>query len=193
MKKLILSALAIFALTTANAQEEGGFSKGDVFVTGSFNYNNTSVSGLSSDAYNFNPSVGYFVSDNISLAAGFNLGKSTMTIEGVQGIEANTVGGTLGAVYFFTPANKFSFTAGLGLGYNSTKLGTGSTVNLNTFSVAAAPGINYFLSKKFAVNAALGVLGYSSSKFDTENASAINTFTFGVNAAQINFGLTYKF
>ena len=51
MKKVLLSAVALLAFGFANAQEEksanGGFAKGDVFVSGSF--------GIASDkAYDLN-------------------------------------------------------------------------------------------------------------------------------------------
>lgn len=197
MKKVLLTAVALFAFGFANAQDskEGsseGFSNGDFFITGSANFSSTKMGDVKADGYNVSPSVGYFVTDNIALGAGVTFGKSKMTIED-ESVDVQSVGGNVGASYFFTPADKFSLFAGLGLGYNTSKVGNGETINLNTFSVAVAPGFNYFLNDHFAVQASLGVLGYTSSKFDVDGAKSTNTFALGLNGTDLNFGITYKF
>ena len=68
MKKLILTAIAVFALTFANAQD-GGFAKGDVFLSGSFGYNSTKTGDIKNNSFEFTPRAGFFVSDNIAVGA----------------------------------------------------------------------------------------------------------------------------
>ena len=190
MKKLLLTAAAVFAFGFANAQEAAGsFAKGDTFITGSVGFSSTKMGDVKADGYNVSPSVGYFVTENIALGLGVNLAKSDMEIEG-ETLEVKSVGGNVGASYFFTPANQFSLFAGLGISYNKADV---AGTDLNTFGVAVAPGVNYFVSKNFAINASVGVLGYTSQKFDVDGAEATNTFALGLDASNLNFGLTYKF
>ena len=73
MKKLLFAAVAVFAFGAANAQEESneGFSKADVFVSGSFGFGsqkNTADGNYKESNFEVMPRVGYFVSENIALA-----------------------------------------------------------------------------------------------------------------------------
>jgi len=193
MKKLLLiTAIAVFGFTV-NAQEETsrGFENGDVYASGTVGFTTTSVADFDSNEFNFSPSVGFFVTDNIAIEAGLTFGSS----EDFSEDKASTFGGTLGANYFFTPANDFSFTLGAGLAYQSTKLepNAGGEAKLNTFAVAVAPGINYFVSDCIALRASVGALSYASSKPDVDGAEATNTFGLNLDLSDINFGITYKF
>lgn len=194
MKKVLFAAVAVFAFSFANAQEEsnGGFSNGDVYATGSLSISSTKTGDIKSDGYSFSPGVGYFVNENIALEAGLVVNKGTIEVID-QELEAKGFGGSLGAKYYFTPADKFSFFAGAGVGYLTQKVGTGETVNFNTLSVTVIPGVNYFLNNNFAIQASLGGLGYSSSKLDVEGAEASNTFGLGFNLTNVNFSVLYKF
>lgn len=188
MKKLLLTAAAVFAFGFANAQE-GGFAKGDAFISGTVAFSNTKMGDVKADTYQLSPAVGYFVTENIALGLGVNFAKSEMEFEG-NDVEVKSTGASVGASYFFTPSKPFSLLAGLGVSYNKADV---AGVDLNTFGVALAPGFNYFISKNFAVNANIGVLGYTSQKFDVDGAEATNTFALGLNGSNLNFGLTYKF
>ncbi|MCO6162620.1 outer membrane beta-barrel protein [Flavobacterium sp. NRK F7] len=194
MKKLLFAAVAVFAFGVANAQEEsnGGFSNGDLYATGSLSISSTKMGDVKSDGYSFAPGVGYFVNENIALEAGLIVNKATMEFEGDE-FEAKGFGGSVAAKYYFTPSNKFSFFAGLGVGYLTQKVGDTDTVDFNTLSVAAIPGVNYFVSDNFALQASLGGIGYSSSKFDVDGAESTNTFALGLDLTNVNFSLIYKF
>lgn len=62
MKKFLLAFIAIFAFATAQAQEaKPGFSKNDLFVTGSFNYADKTKD------FNFSAAVNTFITSNISV------------------------------------------------------------------------------------------------------------------------------
>ena len=67
MKKIILTAAAVFAISFANAQDKKdsgmGFAKGDFYASGSIS--NKSVSGGGDTTTSLAPSFGYFISDNI--------------------------------------------------------------------------------------------------------------------------------
>jgi len=53
--------------------------------------------------------------------------------------------------------------------------------------------MNYFLNSNFALEAKVGVLGYSSDKPDFDGAEATDNFNFGLNLNDITLGLVYKF
>lgn len=204
MKKLLLlTAVAVMGLTNVNAQDEnttGGFAKGDVYATGSVGYTNSKVGEVKASSFTFSPAAGYFINENIALEATLivGFGESTIDVDGDSfSVDINTFGGGLGATYFFTPANQFSFTTGVGVTYVNTKtefaIEDSAELSTDTFAFVIAPGVNYFVSDCIALRASIGALGYSSTKLDVEGAEAINTFNIGVNLSDVNFGITYKF
>ena len=74
MKKVLLSAVALVAFTFANAQEgeksaNGGFSKGDVFVTGAVTFGSTNDKDfdVKTNGFEIAPQVGYFLTENIAI------------------------------------------------------------------------------------------------------------------------------
>ena len=187
MKKLLLlAAFAVFALTTTNAQDEDsmGFAQSDLYVSGTLGF--ASISGGDADgtAYNFSPSVGYFLTDNIALEGSLSYGNA-------GGDNSSSFGIGAGARYFLAPASQFSLTLGAGLNYNSQESGEDS--KLNTFTIAVAPGVNYFVSDAFALRASFGSLGYTTAKADVDGAPSVSQFGLNIDLSNINFGMTYKF
>ena len=73
MKKVLLSAVALLAFGFANAQEEGkgngGFAKGDVFVSGAVTFGSSKTGDFKANAFEIAPKVGYFVTENIAVGA----------------------------------------------------------------------------------------------------------------------------
>lgn len=195
MKKLILlSAIAVFGLANINAQEEStidGFAEGDVYISGSVGFSNSKVSDFTSKEFNFSPSLGFFISESIALELNLLAGFG----EGYDENKTSSFGAGIGASYFFTPESQFSFTLGAGVTYINTKNepSGGGEVKFNTFGIAIAPGLNYFVSHCFALRASIGVISYASSKPDVDDAVAENTFTLNLDLSDINFGVTYKF
>lgn len=201
MKKLLFSAAAVFAFTFANAQETtstGGFSTGDVFISGSIGFGSEKTGDFKTNEFNFSPRAAYFVSDNISLglALGYNNTKQDEDFGfGTTEVKTNTF--EIGAFgrYYFMPASQFSLFTQLGVNYGTTKSeAEGEEFNkANGFNVEFAPGISYFISDHFALEATFGVLGYTTVKPDADDADSTNTFEFGLDMSDINFGLLYKF
>jgi hypothetical protein len=180
MKKIILTAAAVFAFSFANAQEAKsfGFAKGDVYVSGSI----SSSSETDKDSETtFAPSVGYFVSDNISLAANLAISNNG------DNDKSTTIG--LGAAYVFNAGNQFSSQIGLNLGFGNND----AVIDSKSTEVSLIYGINYFVSSHFALTADLAPLSYVSRKDDVAGAKAVNTTSIGVNLSNISLGLAYKF
>jgi outer membrane protein W len=204
MKKVLLTAVAVFAFSFANAQDSttGGFSKGDVMLSGSVGVSTQKTGDVKGNGFEIVPSVGYFVTNNI--AVGVNLSfETTKNDNGINTIDKQTdFGGGIFGRYYFTPSSQFSVFGQLGFGINSSKSTTDFTVanvttttesKSNGFGVAVAPGVSYFLSKHFAIEAAWGVLNYRSNKPDVAGADATSELDFGLKLDAINFGLVYKF
>ncbi|MDQ7916716.1 outer membrane beta-barrel protein [Mesonia sp. MT50] len=197
MKKLILSLAAIASFTFASAQEQEvetyGFGEGDMFISGSFGIGTTKEPDDSKEnSFNISPRFGYFVNERI--AVGAQAGYSNQKVEDSNGFDvvdnSTFTVGVFGR-YYFMPAQRFSFFGELGLGYGTTKDINDNKVN--GINVGVAPGLSYFVSKHFALEATFGILGYNSVKRDASGAEATKSFDFGVNMDDINLGLIYKF
>jgi outer membrane protein len=203
MKKVLFTAVAVLGFTFANAQDEtsstGGFSQGDVFVSGSFGFGSDKAYDMDSgdlvtnSGYSFSPKVGYFLSENIAIGGKLGFGSSKAEIEGVSGeFKVNEL--TVGAFgrYYFTPSNQFSLFGDLGVDYMSTNY---DSMDLKRSGVAAGLGLgmNYFVSSNFSIEAGLGLLNYSSMKFDFDGAENESSFGLGADLTSISLGVNYKF
>ncbi|HEX8574798.1 MAG TPA: outer membrane beta-barrel protein [Flavobacterium sp.] len=203
MKKIILSIVAVLGLGFANAQDtatEGGFANGDAFISGGFSFGSTKNGDFKESSFQIAPSVGFFVTPNIALGGRVGYAsESENDLVGASLVETtvSTFGVGVFGRYYTTPASKFSIFGELGFVYETAKVGDDSPGSedskANGFGIELAPGVSYFLSKNFALEAKWGVLGYSSAKADVEGAEATNNFSIGLNLSDISFGLVYKF
>lgn len=204
MKKVLLSAVALLAFGFANAQEEekgnGGFAKGDVFVSGAVTFGSSKTGDFKVNAFEIAPKVGYFVTENI--AVGASVGLQSLKFDNGSA-DATNSGLGLGAFgrYYFTPANKFSLFAELGIDYTSfdeefdAESGTvyGSSFESKELGFGLGAGMNYFVSSNFSIEAGVAVLGYSSNDNGGDGAEKTNTFSFGGDWRAVTFGVNYKF
>lgn len=198
MKTRLFYAITLFSMTLINAQEKEetnyGFDEKDIFISGSIGYKSIKQGDFKSNSFSFSPSVGYFLSENISLDAGLIF--SSLNNNQFIDQEESSFGGSLGATYFFNPLKQFSFTLGLHGTYQHRKIETNgnSDVETNALVVTFSPGINYFVSENFALTANVGALSYVTSKqenvFETDR---YNQFGINLNLSNINFGAIYKF
>ena len=196
MKKLLFAAMAVFAFGIANAQEgdNGSFSKGDIFISGSFGFGSqkyTAEGNYKENSFNVMPRVGYFVSENIAL--GLGLGYSSSSVQETENADkdkVNTIAAQAFGRYYFTPASQFSVFGQLSVEYASVDY---DPVKVNGFGVGLAPGVNYFLSKHFALEASWGILSYATAKADFDGAESSTDFNLGLDLDNINLGLVYKF
>lgn len=202
MKKVLLSAVALLAFGFANAQEEksnGGFSKGDVFVSGSFGitsdkaYDMNTGDLLKTNGFSIAPKVGFFVTENIAIGGKLGFGSSKVEVDGVSG-EDKVNDLTVGAFgrYYFTPGSQFSLFGDLGVDYMSTNYDS-FDVKRNGINAGLGLGMNYFVSSNFSLEAGLGLLNFSSMKFDFDGAENETSFGLGANLTNISLGVNYKF
>lgn len=192
MKKLILLAVAVFAFTFANAQEETttyGFGEGDVFISGTVGFNSTKQGDFKSNGFTLAPKAGYFFTENIAIGLGLGYTSAKEEVGPLEN-KVNTLGFDVFGRYYFTPASQFSLFGELNLGYDTTD---NDDFKVNTFGVDLGLGMNYWVSSNFALEAGLGVLGYSSAKADTNGAEATNTFQLLGDMQNISLGVLYRF
>lgn len=200
MKKLILSAVAVFAFTFANAQEATeanggkGFSAGDVFISGSVGFQSEKTGDIKSNEFNIMPRAAYFVNNNIAIGLQAGFASSKNETPGVPDVKVNAF--EIGAFgrYYFTPANDFSIFGQLDFAYATAKRKQDGTPDqkIDGFNVGLAPGVSYFLSKNIAIEATFGLLGYNTVEVDGA-ADSTDTFNIGLDLNNINFGIVYKF
>ena len=204
MKKIILTAVALLAFGFANAQEEekgnGGFAKGDVFVSGAVTLSSAKKGDFKANAFEIAPKVGYFVTENI--AVGASVGFQSLKFDN-GAADATNSGLGLGAFgrYYFTPADKFSLFAELGFDYTSfdeefdAEDGTvySGSIESKEVGFGLGAGMNYFVSSNFSIEAGVAVLGYSSNDNGGNGADKTNTFSFGGDWRAVTFGVNYKF
>ena len=204
MKKLILSAAALFAFGFANAQDATtttggkGFSNGDVFISGRVGISSQSTGEVKNSTFSIAPQLGFFVSDNIAIGAMIGY-EGTTQEDGIDPDEYKTstfvVGGF--ARYYATPASDFSFFGELGIEYAMGKEEQGAAENkINGFGIGLRPAVSYFISDNFALEASFGQLSYSSVKPDNDapiEPDSTDTFDFNIDLTNITFGLVYKF
>ncbi len=204
MKKLILSAVAVFTLTFANAQEEiptYGFSEGNFFVEGNIGFNSTNDknSDTKTNSFNFNPKAGYFISDDLAVGLDLGFGSNKSEVNGTNVVENSVVGiGAFARYYFLDLGARFKTYGEFGVGYETANNKI-ADVKTNAFGIGAGLGVNYFITENFAINFALtDILSYTSAKVDVDGAEAVNDFSFGFGQfnnffATAQFGMTYKF
>lgn len=225
MKKVILSALAVFVFGFAYAQEttaivvtesSAGFSAGNAFISGSVGFGTEKTGDIKNNTFNITPRAAYFVTDNIAigLQAGYGRTKSESFLDMFDypvstESKLSVVSVAAFGRYYMSPKNDFSFFAQMAVGYSSTKYESESVgivylpepaqiINsdestTNGFTVAIAPGLSYFVTDNFALEATFGILNYSTRNPDTDGADTTNSFAISLNLENINFGLVYKF
>jgi Outer membrane protein beta-barrel domain len=175
----------------SSSSSQLGFEKGDIFVTGTFGYASKSNGATSEGTFAIQPGVGYFIKDNIAIGAtiGF-VNSSSKPVGGGSSASNSEFGIGLMARYYTTPASQFSLFAQGAFEFKSQSFdGGGSTTG---FGINAKPGINYFVSPHFSLEATIGEIGFSSLKAK-DATDANNDFNFGFNLREIMLGLNYKF
>lgn len=203
MKKIILTVAAVFAFGFANAQEgivTEGFAKGDVFISGAVGFGSTKTGDFKTNDFEIAPRAGYFVTENIAVGVALGYQSAKLDFDG-EDVKNNTLSVGAFGRYYFTPASKFSLFGQLGVNYNSYdnefavvdgELVSGEFKG-DGFDVALAPGVNYFITKNFSLEATFGILGFATTQPDEDGAEKTNSFNFGLDMRDINLGLVYKF
>ncbi|AWG21631.1 hypothetical protein FFWV33_08830 [Flavobacterium faecale] len=208
MKKVILSAIALLAISFANAQDssakEYGFSEGNVLVEGNLGFNSSTNNNtdVKTNSFNFTPKVGYFLTDKFAVGAQIGVGTNKTETAGVDTSKStNLSAGVFGRYYFLDLGQRFKTYADANVAYGHSKDGIGAAeLKANGVSAGLGLGINYFVTKRVVLNFALrNILSYSTAKVDAPGAKSVSNFGFDLNGNIANpfatgsFGVGYIF
>ncbi len=178
MKKLF--ALALLGLTSSFAHAQTTpLTKGRGLLSGSIGYRSDKYSGgQSRDIFNFTPTVGYFVADNLAL--GLN---GDLQLQGGNAYGPNSFSlGPFARYYRFVGgSDKFALYGQGSVGYRHYSGGS------DLGYVGITPGLAFFPIPRFGLEASLRGLSYSSNFNDT------HSFDFGFGLQNIQFGAAYYF
>lgn len=173
MKKLLFIAIALIAMQTSFAQT---FSKGDTFVEGTVKF----VSSNDTKTFDFNPTVGHFVTDKV--AVGISVNTENTKTAGVTTTDSFGFG-VFARCYFLRIGEHFNVHSQLGV--NSDKAGDTKTLSANL-----GLGANYFVTKNLSLTLSVADLASFKSVKDGDSTTTIGfsgvtnpftTPTFGVN------------
>lgn len=206
MKKLILLATVLAFGINVNAQEKESVSlDGRWFIMGQAGFNSSHEGNVQS--YSFIPQVGTFISEDIALGLGVGYKGSKTETENTNNI-VNTQKENLLIVKplarkYWNVANNFFIFGELAVPFGFGKNTIDNSIGNNTTSieykytnigVQLAPGLDYYLSDNWSIEATFGLLGWSSVK--PKDGDASNEFNFGLNSGVDNgvkLGIKYTF
>lgn len=206
-QKLLLSLLFLFTCGVATLSAQTN--RGQLFAGGSLSYNYDSYGTTSNytfiggytiyqnkniSVFNFNPEIGYFLSDNfsVSLQPAFSHTSGTeisnyysYTTAADNNFTTNdyhssAAGVSINIRYYWMITNKVGIFPQFGIGtLNNTK-----HFDYGTLTVAASPNIVFFPTPNLGINLGFGKAVYNmdyQTKESTFNAGLNNNFSFGVN------------
>jgi hypothetical protein len=222
MRKTILILIAVISMLTSYSQTE----KGKYFIGGSINYSGDKDSEGDSvtnnwtnknTTFNFTPSIGYFVTDNIAVGINLNLGNSVYNYQILSNMnyysttKTNTLnlGGGIFVRPYFKISNNFMFFINAGISYidqpgkitfSTTQPGVSPTPDQKIlgyeFTANIYPGLVYFVTPKIGLSVSVGNLFYDYSYRKNKESGIIDKNTFSginLNSSTLSVGLTYHF
>jgi hypothetical protein len=175
MKKIILSALVCFALSTSYAQ----FEQGRMMVGGSLQLStntdknktgNTTVTNGKSTSFALSPQFGYFVVDNLAVGAELSLGLSKFKDEDGDS-ESTSSSVSIGPFvrYYFEPGLFVQGAFGIGsAGTSSTFNNTRTETKYGLTEYSLAAGYAYFLNDNIAIEPMVGFASNAYSRRDSD-------------------------
>ena len=196
MKKLFFTVL--LAVTSLLVKAQTG--AGSFVVGGGFDYsstkpensNNTKTTNVSLE-----PSVGYFVIDNLSVGLNFGISSTKNTSAAGTSKTSDFYVGPFVRYYIFTSNENFAFygQADFNISAGKTTAINGNETKSSQFDIGVRPGFSYFFNKHWATE--LGFQGIRYTSYDpntSTNDDKQNTFEFGFNSlTPSSLGIRYYF
>ncbi|HEX8061236.1 MAG TPA: outer membrane beta-barrel protein [Cyclobacteriaceae bacterium] len=202
--KTILIALALCSATASFAQIE----KGRSYLTGQIGgsssnttYDTPSNSGIEKQrAYNVSAGYGYLLAGKWAVGLSFNASGNKALYNNNTRDQSMGYGISPYVRRYFSIAEKFYVYLDGGLGYTQTKStfkvpGNTTDTHIKAASVFITPGVTYFLSDRFALNASFGSLYFRNSKVTGTSQAGYHQKDFYANFAlnAIGFGASVFF
>jgi hypothetical protein len=185
-----LFALAFLGLTSSIAHAQTTpLTKGRGLLSGSIGYHRDSYGSNSTDTFEFAPSVGKFVADNLLLGINTNLILNGYNSD--YGAPENTANsfavGPFARYYNFVGGDKFALFGQGSLGYSHTQLGSFNDATINQGYVSITPGIAFFPVPRFGIEASLRGLSYAT------NFNQVSSLDLGFSLRNVQIGAAYYF
>lgn len=218
MKKIVLmGAVALFGLS--NAQ----IAKGTSYLSGQVGYYHSEKDEFNTvrkdDVIRILPTAGYFVTTNLAVGLGVGY-KSAVTkykvgnaaISNVMEIK-DTDNAFVVAPFvrkYWTLSDKLYIFGQLQvplefgqekLDFNSEGNGGDPILsapftqknNYTNIGVNIKPGLDYFITKNWSIEATIGEFGYNTYKRDIDGARRADDYKFGISLTSVTFGVKYVF
>ena len=200
MKKIIyvMFVLGISALS-AQAQTDAG----SLMLGGGISYYSTKSgdypdTGRKDTEVQFTPSLGYFISDNIAIGMGLQIGSYK---EDPAGNNNNTTTSGFGVspfarFYVPTSSDKFFFYAQVRLEYNSLKTEFevgGDPVKGSEIDFAVSPGFAYFFNEHWSAELEFRGIGYNVYDQNKDDDNKNSTIEIGLQSLAPRIGVRYYF
>lgn len=192
--KNFLTLVTLFAISLGFAQAQT--TAGNIMVGGTFmitsDKQETAGEDIKSSSFTFNPSVGYFIQDNLAIGA------DLLIRTGKNGEDKNSAFsfGPFARYYMFTSNDKFAFYGQGGLRFGSTKIEPDGADEIKggTFQFYISPGFAYFFNEKWALDLQLDGISYYSedpNKDSDSDDDKESSFQFGVSSLSPRLGFRY--
>jgi len=198
MKKLIL-AITVLAFG-ANLQAQEGL-QGRSFIMGQAGYSQSYIS-YKSDVvkeskqqnYSVLPGYGYFISPSVAIGGALGYIGSTSGTGELKTTSNEFIIKPMARKYWNVANNLYIFgEASIPVAFGSEKVGN-EKLDYTKYGVEIKPGIDYFLSKNWSLEASVGLLSWSA--INPKHGANLNTFDFGLNSGMLgglNLGVKYIF
>lgn len=211
MQNLILTIFLFLLSTVVSAQEvpeKFNIEQGTWSLGGSFNFGAANIN-LYDDDYpdskNFSltirPDVGYFVQDNLQLGLqlGYGYSENRHDDSSVNELKAHSLNFSPYVRKFFPLSSKFAFAITGSLDYGINQRDTYDEdihvgqLRSEIYGISAQPDIFFLLNKRFTLNATMGNLYYSHSKYtrDGREIESGNKYGFAAQLNNIFLGVRY--
>ncbi len=195
MKLTFLLLFSFVVISTCSAQ----IPSGTLFVGGSASFSSNSSKNnqnpditykTKSTSLNFNPKVGYFITDNIALGIGINFYNSKSRFEDYDLTEQirnknNSIGINPFGRYYKLLSEKVGFFGQFTLSYTKGRGESNGNIHQknSSFGASLAPGFVFFATPKIGIETTIGNIGYFHYK--NENYSPVqNNPTQDYNSSQ---------
>jgi hypothetical protein len=218
MKRIVLmGAVALFGLS--NAQ----IAKGTTYLSGQVGYYHSEKNEFGTERKNdvirILPTAGYFV--NTNLAVGLGIGyKSAVTkykvgnaavgnLLEVKDTDNAFVVAPFVRKYWALSDRLYIFgQLQVPLEFGQEKIDANSDIfmgdpllapsssrknNYTNIGVNIKPGLDYFVSKNWSIEATIGEFGYNTYKRDIDGARRADDYKFGISLTSVTFGVKYVF
>lgn len=195
MKKTLLTLAAIAGLTiAANAQTE----QGKFIVGGQVGFETSKVkdTDVKNNSFSINPTVGYFVSDNIAVGTGIGYSWAKAETNENNSVK-NDAFKVSPFVRSYSGNGPFKFFAQLSVpmawGKTTTETSNSSNeVKFESYGAELAPGFAYFPTSKIGVELKVRGLYFNSSKIKDQDYT-VNTFGLDANSLAPTLGVQFHF